>query len=648
MQVEFDSTDSTHSSAPRRDDVTLTDAGDSSTRRLVRIENFRARAAFSAVQCGIVSCVEPPGTAGSNKSNQKYISEPTKKWFRMTNYHLTIRQAARLINADLITSEQLSSFCYTLACAGEEVWGLNAYSKIVAREELLDQARLSDDRRRHGETLSAFDGIPISVKPNLAVENQVLTAGSLILGLGRKDATLCGYDADTVKILLRDCGALLVGMTNMDEFGMGSLGNNSRDIDGAPRFTKNPLPYLRNLNFDVSSSKSEDEAIAEIIQMPHDEMMERHADALNETDAIFSAGGSSCGSAASVAHGSALLSIGTDTGGSVRLPSAWCGLVGLKPSYGLLSRHGVVSYASSFDTIGILARSTDCASAALNVLAQRGDASRRDSTFSSYCSSGPSLGQDSVKAEKSALAGIRIGIPCSFSVEECPPEVKEAWSFAAQWLHDNGASIEEISVDDISPGLVQRALAAYYVLVSAEASSNLSRYDGFRYGVVASDEDTTSSLSDLTPLERQYSATRTQCFGTEVSRRILCGTSVLSSDRFHTHYEAAAKLRAALARQLYSVLQEKVDLLLIPTALSLPCRIDQGKVDNTEMFANDVMTVPPSLAGLPSVSIPVRIKGGDSFMGGFQLIGSRLREDIVLEAGRVLETASSRDRETSK
>jgi aspartyl-tRNA(Asn)/glutamyl-tRNA(Gln) amidotransferase subunit A len=431
----------------------------------------------------------------------------------------------------------------------------------------------------------------------------------------------------------------------MDEFGMGSLGTNSRSVTGEPLLTKNPLPYLRKLRLDESvGEKSIDETIAEIIRLPQDFIIEKHAEAFDGKDAIFSAGGSSCGSAASVAHGSALLSLGTDTGGSVRLPSAWCGLVGLKPSYGLLSRHGVVSYASSFDTVGILAKSVDCATLSLDVLAQRGGASR-DSTFSSYRSLDfvpELLGNTNVRKDDNPLSGIRVGIPCAFSVEECPPEIKSAWSNAAEWLQQHGASIEEISVDDIAPDLVKTALSAYYVLVCAEASSNLSRYDGFRYGVpaettVLSDAD---ADSDMTLLERQYSATRKQGFGTEVARRILCGTSVLSSDRFHTHYEAAAKLRAALSRQLHTVLRDKVDLLLIPTALSLPCRIDEDDIDSTVMFANDIMTVPPSLAGLPSVSVPIRIEGEEIFMGSLQLIGPRLREDIVLKAGNVLEAAS--------
>jgi aspartyl-tRNA(Asn)/glutamyl-tRNA(Gln) amidotransferase subunit A len=346
-----------------------------------------------------------------------------------------------------------------------------------------------------------------------------------------------------------------------------------------------------------------------------------------------------------------LLSLGTDTGGSVRLPAAWCGVVGLKPSYGLLSRHGVVSYASSFDTVGIIAPSIDCATLCLDKLAQRRGKTSRDSTSSFYDDTVSFPEFNIVVGERSdLLSGLRVGIPSSFSVEECPPFVKEAWQKSSEWLHHHGASVEIISTDFISADLVQKSVAAYYVLASAEASSNLARYDGFRYGMSLEDQDIIEASdldsSDLTPLELQFSATRMKGFGTEVARRILCGTSVLSSDRFHTQYEAAAKLRATLSQQLRSVLEEKVDVLLIPTTLSPPCSLHQehnNMMDSTGMFANDVMTVPVSLAGLPSVSVPVAAVAGEAtYMAGMQIVGSRLGEDIVLRVGKVLEAYSNK------
>jgi aspartyl-tRNA(Asn)/glutamyl-tRNA(Gln) amidotransferase subunit A len=647
---------------------------------------------------------------------------------------LTIRKAARLMDSGLVTSSQLSLFCHSMAVAGEDVWGLNAYNHLVSVDVVSEMAKESDERRRNEETLSVFDGIPISIKSNIADQSLPLTAGSAMLGYngynyngnGKDAAPACAYDADTVRILLREKGGICMGSTSMDEFGMGSLGTNvPRGKDGEPpRYVKNPLPFLKHLRLDdsddehnISSSSSnnnntvvvgegrtgssrisdydDDERWASIVRLSPEMIAEKHREALesfrihnnnnnepSDVSFFYSAGGSSSGSAASVAHGSSLLSLGTDTGGSVRLPAAWCGLVGLKPSYGLLSRHGVVSYASSFDTVGILANSVDCAAAALDVLAQRNIDFSRDSTFSCYhdddddfseLSIAQSMvsedgGENAANTNHRPLAGIKVGIPASFSVNECPEEIRESWSKAADELQRQGAEIVEISTESISPGLVQRALSAYYVLVSAEASSNLSRYDGFRYGVAAKlgensaaaalndddegDDGDDTGMEDMTPLERQYSASRGQGFGAEVSKRILCGASVLSSDKFHSHYEAAAKIRAALANEMSSVLDEQADILLIPTVLSLPPKLhsDTGQQqqqqsssnssnnsNNTAMFANDVMTVPASLAGLPAISIPVPITGEETFMGGIQLISSRLKESVLLKSAKALQ-----------
>ena len=593
----------------------------------------------------------------------------------------------------MVTASQLSSFCHSMAVAGEEVWKLNAYNHIVSMEVVAEKAKESDERRENGEPLSIFDGIPVSIKSNIAERSLPLTAGSAILGYGHENTAEsplppCNYDADTTRILLREKGGIFMGQTSMDEFGMGSLGTNVPvgEDGGSPRYVKNPLPFLRHLQFDCdssgstinvgegrtgSASHSEDERLAAIVQLSPETIVEKHHEAMesflrdasingNDACAVYSAGGSSSGSAASVAHGSSLLSLGTDTGGSVRLPAAWCGLVGLKPSYGLLSRHGVVSYASSFDTVGVLANSVDCAASALDVLAQRNTTFSRDSTFSCYhddelselsIAQSMAISEDSEEeAQRLPLSGIRVGIPASFSVKECSNEIRECWSKAADSLQRSGAEIVQVSTDCISPSLVQTALSAYYVLVSAEASSNLSRYDGFRYGVAAhldeddddddENDDTSSDDDDMTPLEKQYSASRRQGFGAEVKKRILCGASVLSSDKFHTHYEAAAKLRAALAEEMSSVLENQADVLLIPTVLSMPPQINEEKrsdIDGTAMFANDAMTVPASLAGLPAISVPLSITGEETFIGGMQLISSRLKESVLLKSAKALQ-----------
>jgi aspartyl-tRNA(Asn)/glutamyl-tRNA(Gln) amidotransferase subunit A len=301
-----------------------------------------------------------------------------------------------------------------------------------------------------------------------------------------------------------------MGITTMDEFGMGSL--------GTPE-CKNPLPYLQYLQLDVEDHSTSDETLASLLRLPPDMIMERHEAALvaynaRHDDGPPHAGGSSCGSAVSVAHGSALLSLGTDTGGLVRLPAAWCRLYGIKPSYGLLKQHGIVSYASSFDTVGILAKSTHCAATALDALAQRDVTQSRDSTFVWYQSDkhpwmevAMAQHEPSTSTTTPPLNDIKIGIPHAFSVEECPPYIAEAWSRTAEMLEQHGATIVPID-----------ALSAYYVLTSAKASSNLSRYDGFRYGGSGEsggchDHGSSDDHGDYTPLEQRYAATRSDGFG---------------------------------------------------------------------------------------------------------------------------------------
>jgi aspartyl-tRNA(Asn)/glutamyl-tRNA(Gln) amidotransferase subunit A len=550
---------------------------------------------------------------------------------------LTLRRANRLLEAGVITSEQLCSYCHALAVAGEEIWQLNAFTHLIARDQLLDWARESDHRRRqtqhHGKQLSRFEGIPLSFKANMAVASMQLTAASQILGANDANTPAVGYDADVVRIMIQDGGGILMGITNMDEFGMGSLGT-----FGIGKTTRNPTSYLRRFRA-LQGSDIGDELWVKLINKSTNEILEMHHKAYKE-ETVYSAGGSSCGSATSVAHGSSLLSLGTDTGGSVRLPAAWCGVVGLKPSYGLLSRHGVVSYASSLDTIGILAPSVDCVASVLDVLAQRKGPSK-DSTASYYQESA-SLSNliDNAATDGKSMSGIKVGIPAAFCVEECPRTVQTSWTEAANFLRQQGASVEIISNETVSPDIVQKSLAAYYVVASAEASSNLSRYDGFRYGVSASTTiQSNSSNSGTMPLEQQYGATRIQGFGTEVTRRVLCGTSVLSSDRFHAHYEAAAKLRAVLTQQLNDALR-KVDVLLFPTTLFSPCPLDTPP-DTTEMLANDVMTVPASLAGLPAVSVPLPVVHHQDvaavFRPSIQIVGSRLGEATILRVARTLE-----------
>lgn len=594
---------------------------------------------------------------------------------------LTIRQLQRLLASGALSSEQLCSYCYTLAYAGEHIWKLHAFERLLPKEEIVEQARAADDRRKHltnasqqssssSASSSWLEGIPVSIKANIAVSSLPLTAGSRILGAhldskskqsllsSSSPPAAANYHADVTEALLVTGGAVLMGTTRMDEFGMGSLGMNNINDDDANSFalslsTKNPRPFtnmLQQKQHDMS-----DEQVLEIITSTdpnrileaHDSVQDQYQ---QDDDNLhyYSAGGSSCGSAASVAHGSSIASLGTDTGGSVRLPAAWCRITGLRPSYGLLSRHGLVSYASSMDTPGILAPSADCAAIVLNVLLQQGDVEKdsntdhniqRSTLLQELSPSSKSIASSTTTGSR-PLDGMRVGIPVAFSVEECPQSVLEMWSQTVETLESLGASIESISAETISPTVIQKALSAYYVLACAEASSNLARYDGFRYGVAAiadpSDESTDVSEPQLSVLQEQYTMTRSAGFGKEVKRRILSGTAVLSSDRFHTYYEAAANLRADLTEQLHSALQS-CDMLLVPTNIFPPVALNQP-VDPTEMLANDIMTVPASLAGLPAISITRTVQSDDiAFPSGMQLIGSRMGEATMLRAAMELE-----------
>lgn len=570
------------------------------------------------------------------------------------------------MSSDQLTCEDLARYCHATAVAGEDVWQLRAFSRLSAWAEIQEAAQAADERRRQGTPKSRLDGIPISIKANLAVEREALTAGSRILGEGYSNNThnrigAVGYSAEIVQQLVEDCGAICIGITTMDEFGMGSLGINTIL---AGRGTKNPLAFL-GTNGEISSSP----LLLDILQQSTEEIIAAHEEqqkSIQNTQNstvdpryYYAAGGSSCGAAASVAHGSSLVALASDTGGSIRLPAAWCGVVGLKPSYGKISRHGLVSYASSLDTVGFMTPTADCASVVLKELTSKAEIrSPKDSTHHLHLTgeknnNAPQQNSSTAPNDSTErpLEGIKIGIPAAFVVEECPVEVKELWAQGAATLEQAGATIVPLGADIISPGVIQQSLAAYYVLASAEASSNLARYDGFRYGVAAS-VISNGGGGEGTGLQRQYAKTRSEGFGTEVIRRILCGTAVLSSDKFHTHYEGAAKLRALVTHQLHTALQQHVDYMLIPTVLSPPPRLaDKGEVsddsensaiDNTEMFGNDIMTVPISLAGLAAVNVPFRpasTSTGSSIktVTSLQLVGYRLEEGKLLSVAQYLE-----------
>jgi aspartyl-tRNA(Asn)/glutamyl-tRNA(Gln) amidotransferase subunit A len=557
---------------------------------------------------------------------------------------LTLRQINRLLESGQISSEQLCRYCHALAAAGEEIWHLNAFQLLVPVDEVVERARLNDERRkaRGNKSLGFLDGIPVSVKANLAVESLPLTAGSRILGAAQLDVTPpVGYNAAVTRALLdpQTSGGILIGQTSMDEFGMGSLGSNkARGSHDRP--TRNPRPYLQHLPAQIMS----DPDVARIVSTASAEsIMEAHHRAFTRAaqgsgaPPHYSAGGSSSGAAATVAHGSCVVAAGSDTGGSVRLPAAWCGIVGLKPSYGVISRHGLVPYASSLDTVGLLAPTVDCLQLAFRHVLQR-QRTDQDST-TTHLSHQTLARVEEGLGEDLPLRGMRVGVPSAFHVTECPDRIRSCWMRTADHLQRLGAHVATVGSEMISPEVLQQSLASYYLLACAEASSNLARYDGVRYGVQApdaTDSRVPDRMEEWSVLEHDYAHTRSYGFGHEVIRRIICGTFVLSSDQFHSHYEAAATLRAVLTQQMHQALEE-CDMLLVPTALSPPVRLESS-VDPTSMMANDIMTVAVSLAGLPSIAIPRGPEDSNNLVRpSLQLVGPRLGEHKILRAALALE-----------
>ena len=450
---------------------------------------------------------------------------------------------------------------YNSAVAGARA--LNAYT-VETPDDALAAADAADQARGSGEH-GPLSGIPLGIKDLFATKGVATTAGSKILG-GFKPP----YDS-FVTANLRKAGAGMLGKLNMDEFAMGSSNETS---------TYGPVisPWRRQ-----------------------------------GSNVGLTPGGSSGGSAAAVAAGIAPGVTGTDTGGSIRQPAAFTGICGIKPTYGRCSRWGIVSFASSLDQAGPLARTVrDCA-ILLEVMA---GFDPRDST---------SLDLPVPKWEaglSSNLKGKRVGIPKEYRIDGVPDEINALWDQGIAWLRDAGADIVEISLPH-----TQYALPTYYIIAPAEASSNLARYDGVRYGLR---EDPAGGN-----LDAMYAATRAAGFGAEVKRRIMIGTYVLSAGYYDAYFTKAQKVRTLIKRDFARAF-EQCDVILTPTAPSAAFGIGEKMSDPLAMYLNDVFAVPASLAGLPAMSVP----GGLDSAGlplGLHLIGPELDEQIVLNAGLAIE-----------
>jgi len=432
----------------------------------------------------------------------------------------------------------------------------------LAKESALESAKESDARRAKGESAGSLDGIPVAIKDNICMKGVTATCASKML-----EDFYPPYDATVVK-KLKKAGAVIVGKTNMDEFAMGSSTENSYY-----KKTKNP--------WDLS-------------KVP---------------------GGSSGGAAASVAAGMVPISFGSDTGGSIRQPAAFCGAVGLKPTYGRVSRYGLIAFGSSLDQIGPIAPTVEEVALAFEVVTGM---DRYDAT-----SVHSSLQDDFMDFVKSGASGLRVAIPEEYLGAGLDEEIKESVLSTAETLKKLGATVEYVSLP-----LEDAALSAYYVVASAEASSNLARFDGVRYGYRTEEFDTTDEL---------MIKSRSEGFGEEVKRRIMIGTYALSSGYYDAYYKKAMQYRKSM-EAAFDKIFESYDLVLSPASPVLPFGIGEKTDDPLAMYLADVYTVNINMAGLPALAMPCGIsKAGLPI--GLQFIGRKLEEATILKAAYGLEQA---------
>ncbi len=442
--------------------------------------------------------------------------------------------------------------------------GLNTF--ITETPELALAAAEAADARLAKGSSGVLEGLPLAAKDLFCTEGVRTTAASHIL-----DGFVPPYESTVTKNLWQ-AGAVLLGKTNLDEFAMGS--SNGTSYAG-----------------------------------PVENPWRRQGD-----DRPLVPGGSSGGSAAAVAAGLCLGATGTDTGGSIRQPAAFCGIVGMKPTYGRCSRWGVVAFASSLDQPGPMTRNVRDAAILLGAMAG----------FDAKDSTSADLPVPDYEAALGAgVRGLKIGIPKEYQMEGTSQAIVDLWEQGKAWLKDAGAEIVDVSLPH-----TKYALPAYYIVAPAEASSNLARYDGVRYGLRVEGED----LTDM------YKKTRAAGFGQEVRRRILIGTYVLSAGYYDAHYLKAQKVRTLIARDFEAAF-EKVDVLLTPTTPTPAFPIGEKEDDPVAMYQNDIFTVPASMAGLPAISVPAGLSP-DGLPQGLQLIGRAFDEATVLRMAAALEAAA--------
>ncbi|MEA1974898.1 MAG: Asp-tRNA(Asn)/Glu-tRNA(Gln) amidotransferase subunit GatA [Bacillota bacterium] len=473
----------------------------------------------------------------------------------MDFFNLTAHEVRDLLRDKKVTSVELVENMFLRIESVES--DLNAFL-LTYKEEALEKAIKIDERINNGEELGDLAGIPIAIKDNMCTIGKNTTCASKILENFKPP-----YNA-TVIDKLEEAGAIIIGKTNMDEFAMGSSTENS-----AFKTSKNPWDLER---------------------VP---------------------GGSSGGSAAAVTSGEAFIALGSDTGGSIRQPASLCGIVGLKPTYGLVSRYGLIAFASSLDQIGPLSKDVEDTAIMLNAIAGH---DKRDST------SANKEKVDYKKALVNDIKGMKIGVPKEYFSDGINENVKKVIYSALDRLVELGAEYEEISLS-----YSEYALPAYYIIAPAEASSNLARFDGIRYGYRTEKFD---SIDDL------YTKTRTEGFGEEVKRRIMIGTYSLASGYYDAYYNKAMKVRT-LIKNDFDKAFEKYDCIITPTVPNKAFKIGEKINDPLTMYMEDVCTVPVNIAGVPAISIPAGFV--DSMPIGMQIIGKHFDEETILRVAYTFE-----------
>ncbi|MBR6014195.1 MAG: Asp-tRNA(Asn)/Glu-tRNA(Gln) amidotransferase subunit GatA [Selenomonadaceae bacterium] len=473
----------------------------------------------------------------------------------MSLYKKTAHELHELLQNKEISAVELTENIFERIDEKEN--SIGAFLEIT-KNQALESAKLVDEKISRGERISALEGIPCAIKDNICTKGIKTTCASKIL-----ENFVPPYDATVITKLKKE-NPVIVGKVNLDEFAMGGSTENS-----AYHVTKNPYDLER---------------------VP---------------------GGSSGGSAAAVASGESIFALGSDTGGSIRQPASFCGVVGLKPTYGRVSRYGLVAYASSLDQIGPVTRDvTDCANV-LNAIAGHDE---MDST--STASEVP----DFTKSLVADVKNLKIGLPKEYFVKGIDSEVEKAVKDAAKVFENLGAEISEISLPH-----TDFAISTYYLIAPAEAATNLERYDGVSYGARVDGADVVEMMTN----------TRTEKFGEEVKRRIIIGNYALSAGYYDAYYLKALKVRTLIQKDFIDAFKN-VDVILAPTAPTAAFKIGEMISDPLKMYLQDVCTVPLNLAGLPGISVPCGFTKNNLPIG-FQLIGKALDEETILKAAFTYE-----------